>query len=105
MDDCYDATDTHLAKKSADSFECFSTVCDHDYLNPDKDVERRENSAHARIGSVGCIRGDRCAGESESVTERIGRTGIKRRSNTRKEEEKEGGKIRARKKNGTEKGS
>ena len=52
MDDCYDVTDTHLAKKSADSFECFSTVCDHDYLNPDKDAWKDGKTALMRASEA-----------------------------------------------------
>ena len=45
-------TDTHLAKKSADSFECFSTVCDHDYLNPDKDAWKDGKTALMRASEA-----------------------------------------------------
>ena len=30
-------TDEHFTKQTEDSFACFSTICSHDHLNPDKD--------------------------------------------------------------------
>ena len=45
-------TDTHLAKKSAESFECFSTVCEHDYLNPDKDAWKDGKTALMRASEA-----------------------------------------------------
>lgn len=29
-------TDEHFTKQTEDSFACFSTICSHDHLNPDK---------------------------------------------------------------------
>ena len=31
------ALDEHFTKETEDSFACFSTICSHDHLNPDKD--------------------------------------------------------------------
>ena len=106
MDDCYDVTDTHLAKKSADSFECFSTVCDHDYLNPDKDAWKDGKTALMRASeALDAYAVIALCGRKASVTGENRKDGNKTAIEYAKGGGEGRGKIRARKKNGTEKGS